>query len=129
MIALAYRAKPCDKLVLITDSMEATGCSDGTYEIAGLKVYVRNGKAVNEDGALAGSTLDLFKAMKNFMGFCGIPLEEAIPCAASNPAAMVGISDVCGQIKTGLRADFIVLSDRENPEIEAVYASGVKVER
>lgn len=129
MIALAYRTKPGDKLVLITDSMEATGCSDGTYEIAGLKVYVRNGKAVNEDGALAGSTLDLFKAMKNFMGFCGIPLEEAIPCATSNPAAMVGISDVCGQIKTGLRADFIVLSDRENPEIEAVYASGVKVER
>jgi len=129
MIAMAYRTKPADKLVLVTDSMEAAGCSDGTYAIAGLKVFVKNGRAVNEDGALAGSTLNLFKAMKNFMGFCGIALEDAVPCATANPAACVGIGDTCGQIRKGLRADLLVLDSRENPEIEAVYASGVKVQR
>ncbi len=129
MIALAHRTKPSDRLILITDSMEAAGCSDGTYAIAGLKVFVKDGRAINEDGALAGSTLNLFKAMTNFMSFCGITLEEAIPCATSNPAAMVGIGNVCGEIRKGLRADLLVLNDRVNPEIEAVYASGAKVQR
>lgn len=129
MIALAHRTKPADKLILITDSMEAAGCSDGTYAIAGLKVFVKDGRAINEDGALAGSTLNLFKAMTNFMSFCDIPLEEAIPCATSNPAAMIGISNVCGEIRKGLRADLLILSDRVNPELEAVYASGAKVQR
>lgn len=128
MIRMARRTKPADKLTLITDSMEAAGCCDGEYAIAGLKVFVKNGKAVNEDGALAGSTLDLFTALKNYMRFCNVSLEEALPCATLNPAAMVGVADRCGQIKEGLRADFIVLTDCLNPEIEAVYASGVKVQ-
>lgn len=127
MIALAHRLKPKDKLVLITDSMEATGCSDGTYEIAGLKVFVKNGRAVNEDGALAGSTLDLFRALLNYMNFCGIPLEEALPAATSNPAAMMGLSSVCGAIKPGLRADFLLLDNLKDPHIQAVFAGGVKI--
>ncbi|MBE6598988.1 MAG: N-acetylglucosamine-6-phosphate deacetylase [Ruminococcaceae bacterium] len=129
MIALAHRTKPTDKLILITDSMEAAGCSDGTYAIAGLKVFVKDGRAINEDGALAGSTLNLFAAMKNFMSFTGITLEEAIPCATSNPAAMVGIDSICGELRKGLRADLLILNDRTDPEIEAVYAFGAKVER
>ncbi len=124
MIRLAYRAKPDGKLVLITDSMEATGCPDGKYEIAGLPVYVKNGRAVNTDGALAGSTLNLFTAVKNFMRFCGVTLEEALPLATSNPAAMVGISDVCGEIREGLRADFLVISDPASPALESVCTAG-----
>ncbi len=129
MIALAQRIKPADKLVLITDSMEAAGASDGTYAIAGLKVFVKDGRAVNEDGALAGSTLNLFKAMTNFMSFCGIPMEDAIPCATINPATLVGIDNTCGDIRRGLRADFLVLSDKENPVLEDVYICGEKVAR
>ena len=75
MIELAYRAKNHDKIVLITDSLEAAGCPDGEYSIAGLPVYVKNGRAVNSEGALAGSTLDLFTAVKNFMRFTGATLE------------------------------------------------------
>ncbi len=129
MIALAYRTKPADKLVLVTDSMEAAGCSDGTYAIAGLKVFVKDGRAINEDGALAGSTLNLLKAMTNFMAFCNIPMEDAIPCATINPAKMVGIDDTCGDIRRGGRADFLILSDKVNPVLEAVYISGKKAER
>lgn len=124
MIKLASRMKPDDKLVLITDSMEATGCPDGEYSIAGQPVFVKNGRAVNIDGALAGSTLDLFTALVNYMKFADKTLEEAIPCATSNPAAMVGTDNICGSIREGLRADFIMLRDKSSPEIESVWIAG-----
>lgn len=127
MIKLAYRAKPKDKIVLITDSLEAAGCPDGEYSIAGLPVYVKNGRAVNSDGVLAGSTLDLFTAVKNFMSFTGAPLEEVIPMATSNPASLLGIGDRFGSIKEGCRADFITVRSKENIKLESVYIGGEKV--
>ena len=127
MISMAHRLKPDGKLVLITDSMEAAGAEDGEYSIAGLKVFVRDGKAVNAEGALAGSTLDMHNALKNYMSFCGLALEEALPAATANPAKMVGISDSCGRIAEGLRADLIVLDSKDDVSINAVYAAGIKV--
>lgn len=127
MIAMAGRLKPADKLILVTDSMEAAGCEDGTYAIAGLPVFVKDGRAVNSEGALAGSTLDLFTALCNYMKFTGKPLEEAVLCATSNPAAMIGIDNVCGRIANGLRADFVMIENKEAPVRKAVYAGGVRV--
>lgn len=127
MVQMLSRLKPDGKLVLITDSMEATGCEDGEYSIAGQRVYVVNGKAVNEEGALAGSTLDMFTALKNYMKFCSLTIEEAIPAATSNPASMVGIDNVCGSIKEGLRADIIILDSKTELSICDVYAAGGKV--
>ena len=127
MITLAARAKPADKLVLITDSMEAAAMPDGEYGIAGLPVIVKNGRAVNSDGALAGSTLDLFKGLVNFMRFTGRTLEQALPCATSNPAEMVGIEDSCGSLAAGRRADIVMITDREHPAIDSVYVLGEKL--
>ncbi len=127
MIELAYRAKNHDKLVLITDSLEAAGCPDGVYAIAGLPVYVKNGRAVNSEGALAGSTLDLFTAVKNFMRFTGAPLEEVIPMATANPATLIGIGDKCGFIKHGCRADFITVKDKNDISLGDVFVCGKKI--
>ncbi len=127
MIEMLSRLKPDGKLVLITDSMEAAGCEDGEYSIAGLKVFVKDGKAVNVDGALAGSTLDLISAVGNYMKFCSKTLEEAIPCATSNPAKMVGIDGTCGALKEGLRADIIILNEKNPAAMTDVYAAGEKV--
>ncbi len=125
MIELAYRTKPKDKLVLITDSCEAAGCPDGNYSIAGLPVIVENGRAVTIEGALAGSTLDLLTAIKNFIRFTKAPLEEVIPMATANPAALVGLSDVCGEIKCGLRADLVILPEDELT-VDSVWIAGKK---
>ena len=127
MIRMASRLKPADKFVLITDSMEASGCEDGEYSIAGQPVIVKNGKALTLDGAIAGSTLDLFTAMKNYMKFAGKTLEEAIPAATSNPADMMGIGQDCGRIEKGYGADLLILTDKENPEIESVWIGGKKI--
>ena len=127
MIALCDRAKADGKLVLITDSMEAAGMPDGDYTIAGMPVIVKDGKAVTSDGALAGSTLDLFTALKNYMAFTGKSLEKAVPCATINPAYEVGIWRECGSIAAGKRADILVLRGKIDPEIESVYVNGEKI--
>jgi len=127
MIALCDRAKADGRLVLITDSMEATGCPDGEYSIAGLPVYVRNGKAVNSEGALAGSTLDLFRALVNYMAFTGKTLEEAVPAATLNPANEVGIGDTVGSLDIGKRADILMLSDKTSPVLESVWVAGERI--
>lgn len=126
IVKLTYNAKDKDKIVLITDSMSATATEDGEYEIAGTKVFVKDGRAVNEDGVLAGSTLTMFKAVKNIMEFCGITLNEALKFATVNPAKMVG-ADFVGSLEKNYRADLIVLKSIENPEIYDVFVGGNKI--
>ncbi len=126
MVKLAYKSKPSDRLVLVTDSMAATASPDGEYEIAGTKVYVSGGRATDVSGTLAGSTLTMFRALTNMMDFCDISLNEAIKYATVNPAAMID-ADAVGKIARCYRADFITLDDINNPEIDTVYVGGEKV--
>ena len=129
MIVMASKLKPRDRFVLVTDSMEAAGCADGEYSIGGLPVTVKCGRATTHDGVLAGSTLDLFTALVNYMKFTALPLEEALPAATSNPADMVNISTVCGRLLPGLRADLLILDSKEDPKISDIYAAGEPVPR
>jgi N-acetylglucosamine-6-phosphate deacetylase len=126
MVRLIYLAKDKDHLCLITDSMMATGCSDGVYSIAGLPVYVKDGLAREEDGTISGSTLNLLDGVFRFMKFCGIGLEEAIPYATKNPAVMTGIYGHTGSIAAGKRADILILGE-DRRTLEGVYAAGCKI--
>ena len=125
VVALTYKIKGSDRLVLITDSMEATGHGDGEYSIAGMKVIVKDGKALTTDGALAGSTLELADGIRNLVRFAGISLEKAIPCATRNPAAMLKLDD-CGTIEVSKRADLLVITEDDERvfEIKNIVLNG-----
>ena len=127
VVKLVYRCKPKDKLVLITDSLEAAGCPDGSYSIAGTPVQVINGHAINVEGTIAGSTLSMFGAVCNLMRYTGASLEEVLPAATINPSRMVGADSLIGSIKAGKRADFIIIDDPKNPHISSVYISAEKI--
>ena len=109
MVALAYRCLGKDRLVLISDSMEATCMPDGDYAIAGQPVKVENGRARTLDGAVAGSTLNLWDGVLNLSRFAEIPLEDAVICATLTPARMMGIADRVGSIEAGKRADLLIV--------------------
>jgi N-acetylglucosamine-6-phosphate deacetylase len=104
IVKLASRLKNRDKVVLITDSMAATGCPDGVYSIAGQRVTVNGGRALTDDGAIAGSTLSLYNGMLNYMNFSGAELADAVDAATINPARMVGLDSIVGSIEVGKRA-------------------------
>ena len=110
MVKLAYRLAG-ERLVLITDSMEATGCADGEYQIAGNPVTVKDGKARTHDGAIAGSTLSMWEAVCNLRDFADTSLENAIYAATMAPAREIGLEDEIGSIEIGKRADLLVLED------------------
>ncbi len=110
MVKLAY-AMAGERLVLITDSMEATGCPDGEYRIAGMPVTVRDGKARTHDGAIAGSTLSMWQAVLNLRDFADISFEEALYAATMAPAREVGLDGEVGSIEVGKRADLLLLDN------------------
>ena len=96
-------------MTLITDSMEATGCADGEYNIAGMPVTVKDGKARTHDGAIAGSTLSMWEAVRNLRDFAEISLGKAIYAATMAPALQIGLGDEIGSLDVGKWADMILL--------------------
>lgn len=109
MVKLALHAKG-ERLVLISDSMCATGCADGEYAIAGLPVTVKDGKAVTVEGALAGSTANLLDEVRNLATFGGISFGKALHAATAAPAALLRMQGKLGTLQNGARADLMLLT-------------------
>ena len=59
-IRAAFRMFGPERVILISDSMRATGMENGTYELGGQEVTVKDRKAVLKDGTLAGSATNLY---------------------------------------------------------------------
>ena len=111
-----------DRVILISDSMRATGLTDGQYTLGGQDVFVKGPKATLADGTIAGSATDLMGCMRVAVQKMGIPLEDAVGCATMNPAKEIGIYDRCGSITPGKDADFVLLDKELN--VKAVYVNG-----
>jgi N-acetylglucosamine-6-phosphate deacetylase len=109
---LLVKNKPLDKLTLITDAMRAKGLPDGVSELGGQTVYVKNGEARLEDGTLAGSVLQMNRAVQNMVEKVGVSFTQAVDYATINPAKALKIDDETGSIKVGKRADFTVINDK-----------------
>lgn len=105
---LLVQTKGVNKVIGITDSIMATGLSDGTYSLAGQTVYVKGGDARLPNGVRAGSTLDGYTGLANTVTFTGLPLSEAIKMWTVNPAKLVGLEGRIGTLEVGKDADFII---------------------
>ncbi len=120
LIRMWFAMNP-NKMILISDSMEAAGMSDGEYQIGGLQVFVKNNRATLKDGTIAGSTTNVFQCMKNAISF-GVPEEAAIMAATGRPAEALGLSGKVGGIVEGAFADYIVVDSDFN--IKGIYVNG-----
>lgn len=78
------------RVILVTDAMSATGLSDGSYFLGALAVEVTQGVARTHSGSLAGSTLTLDVAVKNFANWSG-SAELSFRAAITNPASAYGL--------------------------------------
>ena len=126
-IQLLYKNKPKDKLILITDSMEAKFLLAGEYSLGGQKVFVKDGTARLIDNTLAGSILHMNDAIRNLKDVCKLSLEEAIDKATINPAKNLRIDKNKGSISLGKDADFVII-DR-NLNVYRTYVNGKEVYR
>ena len=110
-IRAAFRMFGPERVILISDSMRAAGMENGTYELGGQEVTVKDRKAVLKDGTLAGSATNLYGCMCKAVEF-GIPLEQAIMAATANPARSIGIFNRVGSIRIGKQADLLLVSEK-----------------
>lgn len=108
-IKVLYKAKGKDKLIAITDGIEAKHLPDGQYQLGGQPVYVKNGEARLIDGTLAGSTLLMNKGLRNIKEVLELSYEDTINMATKNPAINLGIYASKGSIAEGKDADFAVI--------------------
>ena len=108
-----------DRIVLISDSMEAAGMPDGEYQLGGQKVTKNGSRAVLADGTLAGSVTPLPDCVRTAVKM-GIPLESAIKASTINPCRSIGADDTYGSISKG-KAAHILLLDRNDLSLKAVY--------
>ena len=124
MVKILYKLVGEDRLILVSDSMSATGLEDGHYTLSGLDVTVKDNIARTADGARAGSTHNLMQMLRYAVSF-GIPAESALKAATINPAKAVKIDSILGSIEKGKNADFVVCDKDFN--VYSVYKNGIQV--
>ncbi len=104
-----------DRVIFISDSMEATGMPDGKYQLGGQEVIKLGNKATLLDGVtIAGSVTNLADCMKTAVKKMNVPLEIAVKCATLNPAKAIGQENLYGVIEEGRRANLLALDKELN---------------
>lgn len=121
MIRLAFKHRPLETIMLITDSMAASWLGDGEYSIGGLQVTVTDGQARLAAGNLAGSTLRFNEGLRNVAEITSLPLNQLIATTAANQAGSLGLNDR-GRLAVGLLADIVLLDDAM--QVKAVFVGG-----
>lgn len=112
-----------DRVIFISDTMEAAGLPDGMYELGGQPVKAVGNRATLADGTLAGSNTNLMQCMRTAVCQMQVPLETAVRCAAVNPAKSVGIYDKYGSITPGKIANAVLLN-KEDLTVKQVILKG-----
>ena len=98
------------RIIFITDAMAAAGSADGKYLIGKLPVVVKDGVArLENNGALAGSTLTMDAVFINAVDSLGLSVKEAVAATSTRAAKRLGFKDR-GEIAVGMRADLLSYS-------------------
>ena len=127
LINLSFKQKPKGKLFFVSDSMATINHAEPSFELYDELVSESNGRIINSEGKLAGSSITQIDAIKNAYQKCNIPLESAIAMATLYPAKYLGVSHYIGQLKKGHRADLAHFDS--SFKVRNVWLSGKKINR
>ena len=124
MVRFTFRIFQENKVILISDSMEAAGLPDGKYRLGGQDVTVQGRRAflTRDPQTVAGSVTNLYDCMKTAVREMGVPLEQAVRAATENPARAIGVDDKYGSILTGKYANVLLIDN--DMEIKHIICHG-----
>ncbi|MCU1632532.1 MAG: N-acetylglucosamine 6-phosphate deacetylase, partial [Micrococcaceae bacterium] len=121
-VRMAFTIAGSENICLVSDSTSATGCTSGTYRLGRSEVTVVGDSAVlMATGALAGGAGSLLDVVRCSVQ-AGVGIVDAVRSATSVPASVLGLADEVGSLRSGLRADALVVS--EDLELKGVLRSG-----
>lgn len=121
VVRASFKLFGAERMILVSDSMRATGMPDGVYTLGGQEVRVSGNRAQLEDGTIAGSATNLMDCLRTAVSF-GIPLADAVRAATLNPARALGIDGDYGTLDTGKIANIVLL--KGDLSIKAVIFHG-----
>jgi N-acetylglucosamine-6-phosphate deacetylase len=124
VVRATFKLFGAERMVIISDSLRATGMPDGIYPFGGLEIEVHGNRATiaGHPETLAGSVTSLMGCMRKAVEF-GIPLADAVRAASYNPAQAIKIDDRAGSLDTGKEAS-IVLLNKEDLSIKTIIFKG-----
>lgn len=127
VVRLTFALFGRERVILVSDSLRATGMPDGEYPFGGQMIEVHGNRAtiLGHPETLAGSITSLMGCLRQAAAF-GIPLWDAVRSCTYNPARSIGIDDRVGTLDTGKEAS-IVLLDGQDLSIRAIIFKGARV--
>lgn len=126
VVRATFRMLGDDRVVLISDSLRATGLGDGPMILGGQEVIVKGTRATLKDNDnLAGSVTNLAECLRIAVKEMGVPLESAIRAATANPAKVLGVSDIYGSLTAGKQGDVVLLD--QQLRVRTVIKDGIRL--
>lgn len=98
------------RLFLVTDAMATVGSDIRHFMLNGRRIVRQDGRLTLSDGTLAGADIDMAASVSTVRSLAGNSLLEALAMAGAAPAAAIGRAGELGCLKTGVPANFVVLS-------------------
>lgn len=124
IVGLATRARPVDdRMIIVTDAMPTVGGSN-EFVLYGNKIHLEEGRLINDEGSLAGAHTTIPEEIRNYVQKVGIPLEDVLKMATSNPAALMGLNGSVGELKSGM-SDKVVLIEPDLSDAKAVNLASI----
>lgn len=91
MLRIAMRAKPKkDRIILVTDAMPTVGGPD-SYSLYGQTIFLKDGRLVNAEGALAGAHVTMLQSIAFTVQQLEQTPEASLRMAITNPARLMGM--------------------------------------
>lgn len=130
LLDFIFRFKDKSKIITCSDSMRAAGCGDGESILGpknnGTKVIIEDNIAKMPDrSCFAGSIATGDTLVRTLINIVGLTPSEASCITSTQPASLIGIDKITGDIKEGKRADLILFDKDFN--IDKVIAKGIVV--
>ncbi|MGB3724130.1 MAG: N-acetylglucosamine-6-phosphate deacetylase [Glaciecola sp.] len=109
---LAIKCKGPQEIMLVTDAMSHVGSEQNVLPFAGMDITRTGNKLTLENGTLAGSALDMQRAVQNAVELLNCSVIDALTMASTTPAAFLGLQHSKGCIAPGFDVEWIVLNDK-----------------
>lgn len=124
LIQMIVKIKGCDKVALITDSLEIADTDIKEGVMSGTKFIVEDGVCkLNDRSAFAGSVATADQLVRVMVNECGYSIVESVKMLTKIPAEILKVNK--GEIAERKDADIIVFD--ENIHISDVFVGGEKI--
>jgi len=87
--------------MLVTDAMCTPPGGPDNFKLQDREVRLKNGRLELADGTLAGSNLTMDEAVRYSLYCFGLPLEDVLRMASTNPARFLGLAARLRRIASG----------------------------